>query len=331
MVDWLGAVQAQDYAMAKWAVGIRLPGATDQELEDSINRVEIVRTHVMRPTWHFVTAANVRWMLELTAPHIKWGIKTYQTKLGLDEKLFKRTNAIIETLLRDKNYMTRSEIVDEFKKKKIKANNLQATHIMFDAELNGIVCNGPMRGKQFTYALIDELIPPTKALSREEALAKLALKYFTSHGPATVQDFAWWSGLPAVDARKGLELTKKLLTNVIVDDKTYWFRETGLNSNPVEQRSVQFLPAYDEFMIGYTDRGASLEPKYSKLTLVGNGIFRPVIVRDGKIVGIWLRTIKKDHAAVSTKFFQAKEKLGKKEVESLLEPYGRFVNLRIKV
>src|SRR5260221_10087 len=155
-------------------------------------------------------------MLALTAPHIKAAMKSYQTKLELNEKIFKRTNDIFEKIISGGNHLTRSEIVAELKKKKITADNLQATHIMFDAELNGIVCNGPMRGKQFTYALMDERIPPTKGLAKEEALSKLSERYFTSHGPATVQDFAWWSGLPASDARTGLELVEgKLVIETI--------------------------------------------------------------------------------------------------------------------
>ncbi len=219
----------------------------------------------------------------------------------------------------------------ELKKKKITADNLQATHIMFDAELNGIVCNGPMRGKQFTYALMDERIPPTKRLAKEEALAELSERYFTSHGPATVQDFAWWSGLPAPDARTGLEMVKGKLVSEKIESKTYWFAPPVSQANAVPKSSSLFLPAYDEFMISYTDRSASLDPRFSKLTLVGNGIFRPIIVVDGKIIGIWLRTIKKDHIVIETRFFHSKQKLKKKEIEALIQPFGKFLNLDVKI
>ncbi len=331
VVGWLGAIQAQDYYMAKWAVGVRMTGATDQLIEEAINKAEIIRTHVMRPTWHFVLAEDIRWMLALTAPHIKAAMKSYQTKLELNEKLFKRTNDIIGKIISGGNHLTRSEIVAELKKKKITADNLQATHIMFDAELNGIVCNGPMRGKQFTYALMDERIPPTKRLAKEEALAELSERYFTSHGPATVQDFAWWSGLPASDARTGLEMVKGKLVSEKIESKTYWFAPPVSQANAVPKSSSLFLPAYDEFIISYTDRSASLDPRFSKLTLVGNGIFRPIIVVDGKIIGIWLRTIKKDHVVIRTQFFHSKQKLKKKEIEALIQPFGKFLNLDVKI
>lgn len=331
VVGWLGAVQAQDYYMAKWAIGTRMLHPTDQIVEASINRCEIVRTHVMRPTWHFVLAEDIRWMLSLTAPSIKSAMKTYQLKLELNEKIFSKTNDIIARLLEGNNYMTRAEIVAELKKKKIKADNLQATHIMFDAELNGIVCNGPMRGKQFTYALMDERIPKTKSITREEALHKLAKKYFTGHGPATIQDFMWWSGLPAADAKKGLDLAKESFVSEKIDNKVFWSGE-GLKNPPLYNQTIPlFLPAYDEFMIGYTDRSASLHPKFAKLILVGNGIFRPIIVREGKAIGIWLRTVKKNHVLINTKFFSGKEKMRKSEILSQLKPFEKFLGLELKI
>ena len=331
VVQWLGAVQAQDYYMAKWAIGLRMLNATDQLLEDAISKAEIIRTHVMRPTWHFVPAEDIRWMLKLTAPHIKTSIKSYQEKLGLNAKIFNRTNAIIEKLLQNNNYLTRAQIVSELKKKKISVDNLQATHIMFDVELNGIVCNGPMREKQFTYALVDERVPLTKSVTREEALFKLSKKYFNSHGPATVQDFAWWSGLPAADARLGLEMAKEKLIGEKVDNKIYWLDGALNSAKSFNQTTPLFLPAYDEFMISYTHRSASLDPRFSKIILVGNGIFRPIIVVDGKVIGIWLRTIKKDHVAITVKFFSSKQKLKKSEIELLMEPYSKFLNLELLI
>lgn len=330
VVGWLGAVQAQDYHMAKWAIGTRTRNATDQVIEDSINRCEIVRTHVMRPTWHFVLAADIRWMLALTAPHIKAAMKSYQTKLELNAKIFSRTNDIIAKLLEGNNHLTRAEIVAELKKKKIEVDNLQATHVMFDAELNGIVCNGPVRGKQFTYALMDERVPAAKPVTKEEALFKLSKKYFASHGPATVQDFMWWSGLPAADAKKGLDLIKEKLVSEKIDNKIYWFDGALSKATTFLQTTPLFLPAYDEFMIGYTDRSASIDRKFAKRILVGNGIFRPIIVKEGRAIGIWLRTLKKNHIAVTTKFFSTKEKMKKSEINLLMQPFGKFVGLEIK-
>ncbi|HTH55065.1 MAG TPA: winged helix DNA-binding domain-containing protein [Cyclobacteriaceae bacterium] len=331
VVGWLGAIQAQDYYMAKWAIGSRMLDPTDGIIEDAINRCEIVRTHVLRPTWHFVLAEDVRWMLALTAPHIKAAMKSYQAKLNLNEKTFSQTNDIIAKLLEGDNHLTRTEIVAELKKKKIKVDNLQATHIMFDAELNRIVCNGPRRGKQFTYALMDERIAKAKSMTREEALFRLSEKYFTSHGPATIQDFIWWSGLPAIDAKKGLGLVKDKLASENIGNKIYWFDRSFSELAHVQQTTPLFLPAYDEFMISYADRSATIDKKHAKSILVGNGIFRPIIVKDGKAIGIWLRTIKKNHVAITIKFFSAKEKMKKSEMVFLTRPFGEFLNMEIKI
>ncbi|GHM98712.1 hypothetical protein WSM22_02020 [Cytophagales bacterium WSM2-2] len=329
LVAWMGAMQAQDYAMSKWAVGVRLPGTTDKTVEDLIDEAEIVRTHVMRPTWHLVAAEDIRWMLTLTAPHIKASVKSMQKKIGVDEPLFKKTSKIIEKSLEGNKYLTRPELMEELKKKKITTDNLQAIHIMFDAELNNIVCNGPMRGKQFTYALMDERIPSTKVLTRDEALHTLAKKYFTSHGPATIQDFIWWSGLPTADARKGLESIKSTITSTKISEDTFWFPEPP--SKKIATPPLLFLPAYDEFMISYKDRTASLDPKFTEQTITGNGIFKPIIVVNGKVVGIWARVVKKGTVIVEPKFFRGAQKLSKKEMEETLSSYGEFLGLEVVV
>jgi hypothetical protein len=162
-------------------------------------------------------------------------------------------------------------------------------------------------------------------------LAKLTLKYFTSHGPATIHDFAWWSGLPMAMAKTGLELVKEKLTSEKAENNVYWFASATLSNPFATQECPLFLAAYDEFMISYTNRTASLEPKYSKITMVGNGIFRPIIVADGKIIGVWTRTIKKNHVEVRPQFFHSKQKLTKKEIEPLLMSYGNFLNLGLHI
>ncbi len=331
IVGWLGAVQAQDYAMAKWAVGARLSGITEAAVAQSINSAEIVRTHVMRPTWHLVLAEDVRWMTALTAPHINSSVRSMQKKIGLDEKIFKRTNAIIEKSLAGGNHLTRAELMALLKKNKITTDSLQAIHIMFDAELRGLVCNGPMRGKQFTYALLNERVPSVKALKRDEALAELSARYFTSHGPATIQDFIWWSGLPVGDAKAGLEMIKPKLISEKINDQIYWHDPSGSSDSFTGLHPVYFLPAYDEFMISYKDRSASLDSGFVKHAITGNGIFKPIIVANGKVIGTWARTIKKDKVVIKTLFFRASQKLKKKEMELAAQPFGEFLNLKVEI
>jgi hypothetical protein len=323
IVSWMGAMQAQDYAMSKWAVGVRLPGSTDESIEQAIDRGEIIRIHVMRPTWHLVSSEDVKWMLALTAPHLRRSMMGRHKALGLTDQIFKKSNSIIEKSLDKNGYMTRAELVNELNKNKIKPDNLQTIHIMFNAELNASVCNGPMRGKQFTYALLEQRVPKSKSLKTEEALAKLSLRYFTSHGPATLQDFTWWSGLPAGEAKKALEMSKTNLRSIKIEDQTYWFDESSRKEVAIQ--SIYFLPAYDEFMISYKDRSASLSPKFSLNALTSNGIFRPIIMVNGQVIGTWSREIKKDKVVLEPKFFRSSQKISKKEMNAAFASYQNFL------
>ena len=324
IVTWMGAMQAQDYAMVKWAIGIRLPGSTDAMVEEVINAGEIIRTHVMRPTWHLVSPKDVRWMLALTAPHLHKAMKSTRKNLGLTEQILKRSNSIIEKSLIRNGYMTRKELVVELHRNKINPNNLQAIHILFNAELRGTVCNGPMRGKQFTYALFEQRVPQATLLAKDDALAELSKRYFTSHGPATLQDFTWWSGLPALEAKISLESVKSCLVNQQINGQVFWSTDSVV-SEPAT-KSIYFLPSFDEFMVSYKDRSASLTPKFLEHVDFGHGIFKPIIVVNGKVIGIWSREIKKDRIMFKTRFLKSVEKLKKKECNMAFEAYKKFHN-----
>lgn len=327
LVAHFGAMQAQDYNMAKWALGARIPGSTDNSIEQAINDASIIRTHILRPTWHFVSADDLRWMMELTAPHIKTAINFYNKQLGLNDAIFKKSNAIIQKALTGGKHLTRVELVSELTKAGIETNDLRASHIMFTAEIDLIVCNGPIRDKKFTYALVDERVPKSKSIKREEALAELAKRYFTSHGPATLADFSWWSGLSVTNAKAALNLIKHTMLSEIVAETTYWFFNTS--KIEIDSRTVNFLPAYDEFLISYKDRSASLNAVFTKEAMTMNGIFKPIIVFNGDVIGIWKRLIKKDKIVVEPVFFKSVSQLQRKKLLSNLNLYGRFLNKSI--
>nr|MDQ6908888.1 winged helix DNA-binding domain-containing protein [Chloroflexota bacterium] len=208
VVRWLGAVQSQDYAGAKWAVGQRMHDTTDAALDQAFADGAILRTHVMRPTWHFVAPADIRWLLALTAPRVNATNAYHYRKHGLNDATFARSNAALTNALRGGAQRTRTELASVLQQAGIATNDLRLGLIMMRAELDGVVCSGARRGKQFTYALLDERAPPAETLARDEALAELTRRYMTSHGPATVQDFVWWSGLTMTDAKAGLEMVK---------------------------------------------------------------------------------------------------------------------------
>jgi hypothetical protein len=263
VVAWLGAVQAQDYHAAKWALGLRLKGATDETVERAFTTGSILRTHLLRPTWHFVAPTDIRWMLDLTAPRIHAASAYQYRKLDLDSKVFRRTRVALTKALQGGRQLTRDELRDVLAREGIAVRGLERmAHIMMSAELDGLVCSGGRSGKQFTYALLEERVPKSKTLKRDEALAELVKRFFVSHGPATIQDFVKWSGLTTVDAMRGLEPVKAELSHQVVDRRAYWFStmmpSAKMKTFTAAKTPIAFLlPNYDEFTVGYrNDRGA---------------------------------------------------------------------------
>jgi hypothetical protein len=318
--------------MAKWAIGIRLPGSTESFVEDAIDRGDIIRTHLLRPTWHLVTAADIYWLLELTAPQVKKCMASGNRKMGLDEAVFKKSNAIIEQALANNTYLTREELMSHLQAANIATNDVRSAHLMMNAELDGLVCNGPRRGvgrrglngraKQFTYALLQERTPVRRNLSREEALSELAKRYFVSHGPATLKDFTWWSGLNVTDVRKAIEGAKTDLQSISIDSQTYWMGADYADTAFVPEQ-IHLLPSFDEFMLSYCDRRASLDPQFARQTSTGNGIFHPIIVVNGQVVGVWKRAIKPKGVAIDLTFFYS---LPNDLIERIKEKANQYIH-----
>lgn len=330
LVAHMGAIQSQDYAMAKWGIGLRLKNATDETIGNAINKGDILRTHVMRPIWHFVSPEDIRWMVALTAPQINKITVSMYRALELDDKILQRTDTIIQNALKDNKHLTRKELMAEVAKAGIKVNSLRGIHIMFRAELDAIVCNGIKRNKQFTYALMDERVPMTKKITRDESIVKLAKIYFTSHAPATLQDFAWWSGLPVTDARIGLESIKSKLISEKIEDDIYWMADSySFNSN---LKSIHLLPCYDEFTVSYKNRSASFEMEFSKkMKTTWGGILNPVMVVNGKVIGTWKRIIKKNSVEIQLKPFGKLNKSLHNDIVNAANRYGKFLGLTVNL
>lgn len=325
IVRHMGAVQSQDYAGAKWALGLRLKNATDGLIDKALADGNIIRTHVLRPTWHFVHPEDVRWMLQLTAKRIQATAASYHRQLQLDAQILAKCEKLIVKALNGKQQLARDEIAAFFNQHSIATNEQRFVHIMEHLELEQLVCSGGREGKQFTYALFDERVPKTKPLDKDEAIAMLALRYFTSHGPATVADFAWWSGLTNTDAKAGLEAIKSKLSSHAVDGNTYWFmeRETAV----VKTNMIQLLPNYDEYIVSYKDRGATIDAKHIGKVDPRGTIFNHTILINGKIEGLWKRVIKKDVLEVELTPFKALSQQNLKAVEKAAKAYGRFLGL----
>ncbi len=326
----MGAIQAQDFAWAKWAVGLRLPGATEQLVETAISNAEIIRTHLLRPTWHFVAAGDIYWLLDLTAAQVKASMRANDRIQGLSEADFSAANRLIETTLRDGQQLTRLELIDVLKNAGIDTGANRPSHIFAHAELDGIICSGATRKGKTTYALLASRVPKPPAISEEEALARLAQRYFTSHAPATLQDFTWWSGLSAGKAARALELVKSAFISETIERLTYWL--PGDFSPPrLASQQVYLLPAYDEFLISYSDRRASLPAEINRRTVSSNGIFYPVILLNGTVAGIWKRTTKKDRLALEMSPYQPLQQSTLDRIAAAAGQYGRFSGKEIEI
>ena len=243
VVDWLVAVQAQDYFGAKWALGLRLrQDAHDADLDRAFNAGSILRTHVLRPTWHFVTPTDIRWLLALTAPRVLAVNAAMYRKLELDNATLKRGHKAMTKALHGGQHLTRDELRATLEKAGLAVGTGQRlAYMVMAAELDGLICSGPRRGKQFTYALLEERVPPVAPLQRDEALATLTRRYFASHGPATAQDFAKWSGLTSADAKRGLEMVGTQLQHETLNGAEYWFSSSAAPLN-AKRASTHGLP-----------------------------------------------------------------------------------------
>lgn len=314
VVRWLGAVQAQDFGAAKWALGLRMRAATDGAVETAFNEGKILRTHVMRPTWHFVAPEDIRWLLQLTAPRVNIKAGPSYRKLEIDDAVVKRANRIITKALKGGKHLTRAALQKVLNDSGLDAKDLlRLAHIFLRLELDAVVCSGPRVGKQFTYALFDERVPATSALTRDEALAKLAQRYFASHGPATLQDFVWWSGLTVVDAQRSIALADRLEK---VSD--YWSARTK-QSKP--RHSSYLLPAFDEYMVAYKNRHTFL----SHPSMTAMGLLGPMIVVDGKLLGTWERANGKGSVTITMRLFQNVTNSQKKALAAATERYAAFL------
>jgi hypothetical protein len=334
VVACMGALQAQDFGMSKWAVGLRMDKGTQEIVEQALDQGQILRTHVLRPTWHLVHQKDIRWMLALTGPRLQARLATAQRKMGLNKNVFGRSKKIIEKALAKEQRLARPELKACLEKAKIPTDEYRLSHILMHAELDALICSGPRQGKQFTYELLDQRVPPAEKLSRDQSLAELSRRYFTSHGPATLHDFAWWSGLSMTEAKRGIEMNSAHWHDFTIDAKTYWFTDplTALSKtsstrppSPAGLSGALLLPAFDELIISYADRSALVAPELEQHVYTKNGIFRPVILVNGKWVGIWSRIEKKDKVVVGRQFVHPVSKASEKAILTACKKYYRFM------
>jgi hypothetical protein len=330
VVGWLGAVQAQEYTFAKWGLALRMRRPGDASVERAFAAGAILRTHVMRPTWHFVTPADIRWMLALTAPRVRAAVAHYDRKLGIDPAVTKRANRAIAAALAGGAQLTRAELKAVLLQAGVAAEGThRLAHVIIHAELDAVICSGARRGKQFTYALLDDRVPAAPMPSREEALAELTRRYFTGHGPAQLKDFVWWSGLTAAEARAGLEMVRHALVEEEVGGKRYWF--TASTSIPERTlRAAYLLPPYDEYLIAYKDRSASLDPELWQALASRDPFVAPLVV-DGRVVGGWKRTLEGDTVTILLDLPKRLSRADSLLVKEAARRYADFLGLDVVI
>jgi hypothetical protein len=328
VVAWLGAAQAQDYPGTLWALGLRMHHATEATIEQAIADRRIVRTWPMRGTLHFVAAEDIRWMLALLTPRVVAGSAGRYRQLELDEATFSKSRIVITRALEGGNQLIRAELFQVLEQNNISAAGQRGIHILSRLSQEGLLCFGSHQGKQPTFVLLDEWLPQGKQLAGEEALAELAKRYFTSHGPATLQDLVWWSGLKVSEARAGLEMVKADLREEVVNGQTYWLSTTELPDWESQEDAVYLLPGFDEYLLGYRDRSVVLHPDHAQRIVPGNnGMFMPTIISNGRVVGTWKRTFTKANTVTFTpEFFTPITEAQTQALESAAARYARFVN-----
>jgi hypothetical protein len=329
VVSWMGAVQAQDYLNSLWAIGLRLENSSETEIEKCIAKKSIVRSWPMRGTLHFVTPEDVRWMLKLLAPRVISRSAGRHKQMGLTKSIFLKSARLFEKALQESKCLTRSEMYSILEKGKISIAELRGIHILVQLAQEGLICCGPRKGKQPTFVLLDDWLPAVKEIKKDEALANLTLRYFTSHGPATIQDFVWWSGLTTSEAKTGLEMVKSRLTQAIVQSQVYWFVPSRITTKTISKTPV-LLPNYDEYVVGYKDRSHLQAEFFNEEFSRNNMVFSNTIVSNGQLVGQWKRTLKKEVVLMDYKLFLPQVKISTASLAKAGKNYGRFLQLPIE-
>ena len=332
VVGWLGAVQAQDYGPAKWAVGMRQRRATDAAVVRAFAEGRILRTHVLRPTWHFVLPADIRWLLTATAPRIQAGNAGRYRQLGLDAATLWRSEKLLAGALRGGEQLTRAELAQVLTRSGVAVDGQRLPYLLMYAELNAVICSGARKGLQHTYALLEERAPDARDLPREEALAELARRYFTSHGPATAKDFAMWASLTLAEAKPSIEAAGSSLRREEIGGVVFWSAADQAARTPaLRSPAVRLVQGYDEYLMGYTETKGVLARPGTRWAPATPPVFALVILLDGRVAGFWKRTLRRAaiviEAALLEPFSEAQTLALQKEAAR----YGAFIGRDARV
>ena len=321
-VRWLGAVQSQDYAGAKWALAQRSRATTDAALDRLFDQGAILRTHVMRPTWHFVAPADIRWLLDLTAARIRRGLASRYRELGIDDRVAARAGSAFAKALAGGRHLTRPELGRVLTATRISPEGQRLPHLLLRAELDQLIVSGPRRRKEFTYSLLEERAPKVRVMERSEALSELTRRYFRSHGPAQIQDFTWWSGLTAAEARSGIKLAGSALEHRVIEGKDYWY-DGATGDARTAGVVAHLLPNFDEYTVGYRDRSALVpaDERFDPSLFSFGSILSNVVTIDGIVRGAWRRSSTRGGVFIE---MRTSERLAARQAAAVMEAGRRM-------
>lgn len=328
LTSWLVALQGQDYAGAKWSLGLRLPGSADANIEQAITDRVIVRTWALRGTLHFLAAEDVRWMVALLSARLISGSARRNRELELDEQTLTRSSKLLAQAVKGGTQRTRAELFSILEENNISTSGQRGIHMLYRASFEGLLCQGVTRGRDPLFFAFDDLPTRGKTLKREEALAELAGRYFPSRGPATLQDFAWWSGLPVKEAKAGLEAVQSKLEKETVDGQTYWFSPAEVKIQENSQ-GVYLMPGFDEYLLAYKDRSAALDDPHYKRGIPLNGMMPATVVSAGRVIGTWKRTFKKNTVMFEISSFREFTSEEKDNIGVAAERYAEFMGMKV--
>ena len=328
----MGAIQSQEYGLAKWSIGQRTAAVTATELDALVAEGCILRTHILRPTWHFIAPADIRWMMALTGPRVEAKTRLRELGLGLDDGTMSRAMDLIRDGLAGGRRLTRRQVGALLAEHDLQADAGRLAYVLMQAELDLLVCSGGLDGKQQTYALVDELVPPAEPIGRDEALAELVRRYFISHGPSTIPDFTWWSGLTVTDTRRGLEICGSELEQLEADGTTYLLGRGVTDARPDPSPAAQLVQTFDEYVVGYQKTRSVMDADglSGPGTWNPNSFTNPVLI-DGQMVGGWRSALKSGVITIEMEPLRALTGAEQDALQHAAEAYGRFLEMPVQL
>jgi hypothetical protein len=326
LVAWMGAVQGQEFGPGTWAIGLRTQGATAALVERAVDQGKILRTWPMRGTIHFVASKDARWMLELLAPRVIRKFGLYYRREKIDDATFAKSRRILVDHLRGGQRIERTALYALWQKAGISTKGSRGLFILGRLAMEGVVCFGPKAGHQPTFTLLDEFAPDAPSMDRKESLRELGRRYFTSHGPATIHDLVWWTGMKVSEAKEAAELASDDLVCAQIGERTYWMPKE-LPEPSKAAGGTYLLPTYDEYLLGYKDRSAALDPSARPPT----NLFTATIVHEGRVLGFWRRSTAKGMVQITTDLFRPPTKARQKQIDTAAQRYGDFFGLRVSM